>query len=94
MINNKKQFVNLFVIAIAAVWAMSTGCIGASPAMPNPAAEKCIRDGFELKPIVENGVPVGYRCVDPRTGKSCEVWEYYRKQCDISAVAPSAPKKD
>ena len=51
--------------------------------MANPAAEKCIEDGFELKPMVEHGVPKGYLCVNPETGLQCEIWQYYRGECRI-----------
>ena len=52
-------------------------------AMANPAAEKCIEDGFELKPMVVHGVPKGYLCVNPETGLQCEIWQYYRGECRI-----------
>lgn len=74
----------VFIVAGVMVVTAFIGCGCASSSMPNPAAEKCIRDGFELEPIVVDGVPRGYRCVDPRTGKSCEVWQYYRNQCELS----------
>ncbi len=53
----------------------------ASPTLANPAACKCIGDGYKLQPIIENGVSVGYRCVDPVSGKACGVWEYFRGNC-------------
>lgn len=53
----------------------------AASTMANPAACKCIDDGYRLQPIIENGVSVGYRCVDPVSGKTCEVWDYFRGNC-------------
>lgn len=51
--------------------------------MANPAASKCVNDGFELKPIMENGVTKEYLCINPATGKKCEVWKYYRGECSV-----------
>lgn len=52
-------------------------------AVSNPAAEKCVRDGYQSEPVLENGVPVGYVCIDPETGKKCEIWKYFRGECKI-----------
>ncbi len=95
MINKKKFFSQLPFIVPTLVVAALIGCGGtpAPTAVPNPAAEKCIKDGFELEPIVVNGVPQGYRCVDPITGESCEVWAYYRDQCELTPKEPSSDKK-
>lgn len=49
----------------------------------NPAVEKCLKNGFRAEPVMENGVPVDHRCVDPVTGRSCGVWEYYRNTCTL-----------
>ena len=84
----------VFTVALVVVFALFMGCGGSASTLPNPAAEKCAKDGFELKPIVINGVTRGYRCVDPRTGKSCDVWDYYRGQCDVSAGDATVPKKN
>ncbi|QTA80581.1 Uncharacterized protein dnl_28880 [Desulfonema limicola] len=70
-----------------------TGCVkqttyntetkGNMGAVPNPAAEKCIRDGYKLEPIMENGIPDDYICVNPETGKKCEIWKYFRNECNL-----------
>lgn len=49
--------------------------------MANPAVKKCLEQGFVAEPVMENGVIVDHRCVDPDTGRSCGVWEYYRNTC-------------
>jgi len=49
----------------------------------NPAVEKCLEQGFVAEPVMENGVPVDHRCVDPDTGHSCGVWEYFRNTCTL-----------
>jgi putative hemolysin len=51
--------------------------------MPNPAAEKCVRDGYQLEPVSENGVPADYICVNPENGKKCEIWKYFREECHL-----------
>jgi putative hemolysin len=52
--------------------------------LANPAAIKCIEDGYVLKPIEENGAPRGYFCVNKETGSKCEIWSYFRGECDLS----------
>jgi putative hemolysin len=49
----------------------------------NPAAVKCLTDGFQLEPVLKNGVPSGSLCKNPGTGKKCEVWKYYRQECRL-----------
>lgn len=56
--------------------------------MGNPAAQKCVNDGFVLTPVVEQGVPVKYMCSNPSTGLKCEVWAYFKNQCRLGS-----PKK-
>ena len=58
--------------------------IAASPGLTNPAARKCINDGFILKPVFKHGVPVKYMCINPETGLKCDVWEYFRNECRLS----------
>ena len=52
-------------------------------AIANPAARKCVNDGFTLKPVIVNGVTKEYLCVNPQTGEECEVWKYFRDECDL-----------
>ena len=60
------------------------GNISASSGLINPAARKCIDDGFILKPVFKHGVPVKYLCINPETGLKCDVWEYFRNECSLS----------
>lgn len=50
----------------------------------NPAAIKCIKDGYSLRPIEDNGVAIGYLCINTETGMKCEIWSYFRGECDLS----------
>lgn len=50
----------------------------------NPAAAKCIQDGHAIKVIEENGVSTGYLCVNKKTGMTCEIWSYFRGECDLN----------
>jgi len=61
----------------------SSGNPAQAATRPNPAAEKCIQDGFTLAPIMENGVPRGYLCINPENGKKCGAWDYYRGECKL-----------
>ena len=92
-----KQFL-FFVMAFAA--AVIVSCSGAQdnpagdkiadnskndhPSMANPAAVKCINDGYELVPVIKNGVSVQSFCVNPENGKKCEVWKYFRNECRLN----------
>jgi len=51
--------------------------------LANPAAVKCINDGYELKTIEENGVTIKSFCVNKETGMECEIWSYFRGECDL-----------
>jgi len=51
--------------------------------VPNPAAQKCVGDGYTLEPILKNGVPVDYVCVNPDTGRKCDIWKYFRGECHL-----------
>jgi putative hemolysin len=51
--------------------------------LPNPADEKCLRDGYELRPILVNGIPVASECVNPKTGKACRTWDYFHQECQL-----------
>lgn len=56
----------------------------AAPTLANPAATKCVNNGFILQPIIENGVPSQYLCINPGSGLKCEVWAYFRGECSLS----------
>lgn len=58
--------------------------VSSSSEVPNPAARKCINDGFILEPVLENGVPVNYLCINPEAGLKCDVWDYFRNECSLS----------
>jgi putative hemolysin len=61
--------------------------------LANPAVKKCLEDGYVVEPVMENGVPVDHRCINPRTGQECGVWEYYRNDCSLSAGDVSRGKQ-
>lgn len=88
---------NKFIIGVSFLFLIGVGCsqeknnsLADSKTVPakglaNPAAIKCIKDGYALKPIEENGVvPRGYLCVNKETGMKCEVWAYFRGECDLT----------
>ncbi|MCA1794522.1 MAG: hypothetical protein LC660_11775 [Desulfobacteraceae bacterium] len=73
---------------------MTMGCVGHDSKHPsettapvsrpaNPAVKKCLEDGYIVEPVMENGVPVDHRCINPETDRACGVWEYYRKDCAL-----------
>ena len=88
-------FLRSFAIGCFALALGLAGCAGGgridnatAPAgtagVASPAAKKCVRDGYLLEPVMENGVPVGHWCLDPETGRSCEVWRYFRGECSLT----------
>lgn len=56
---------------------------GKVPKIANPAAVKCVEDGYQLSTITENGVPTAAFCYNPENGKKCEVWQYFRGECHL-----------
>ena len=83
----------MIAVCLVAVCCANLGCTkdappNAAPETPqtslaNPAAVKCVNDGFEVVPKLENGVPVGSWCVDPATNARCEAWAYFRDECGL-----------
>ncbi len=53
------------------------------PRRSNPAAEKCVSDGYSLQPIVKNGVTADHFCVNKKNGTRCKVWKYFRGKCRL-----------
>jgi len=49
--------------------------------VPNPAHARCIADGYQVEPVLRDGVPVDAECVAPATGARCPVWDYFRGDC-------------
>lgn len=56
--------------------------------LPNPAVAKCRADGWRTEPVLTHGVPTGTVCTDPRTGRRCEAWAYFRGECPSGSGAP------
>jgi putative hemolysin len=86
MIRQVSMLPRLILIACACI-ALS-GCTPASESadkqpirMANPAINKCLADGWEVKPHVVNGVPKEHICIDPKSGRQCEAWAYFRGEC-------------
>jgi putative hemolysin len=50
----------------------------------NPAVTHCINEGLKTEPVVVNGVPSAYFCINPNSGEKCEAWAYYRKECTFT----------
>ncbi|MBF0389540.1 MAG: DUF333 domain-containing protein [Desulfamplus sp.] len=57
--------------------------VAATANMANPASVRCLNDGYQLEPVVENRVTVGHLCVNPETGLKCEEWRYFRDECSL-----------
>ena len=82
-------FLLLFLHSFACSQEENRSLTDSSRAMPtrgtaNPAAAKCIKDGHTIKPIEGNGAPTGYLCVNKKTGMTCEIWSYFRGECDLN----------
>jgi putative hemolysin len=84
-----------FVITALAGWLMAA-CTGSQDEpskggkademrtmTANPAATKCVNDGYRLEPIMKGGVSIDYLCINPKTGKKCEAWKYFRNECKL-----------
>lgn len=51
--------------------------------MADPSLAYCENNGYELVPVVKNGVPHSYLCVNKAKGLKCDSWAFYRKQCSL-----------
>lgn len=87
------------LLVVAVTWACSepparrSGEGGETPgvdAMPNPAHARCLADGYEVAPVMRDGIPVDAECVDRATGARCPVWEYFRGDCRLGGTQPAA----
>lgn len=48
----------------------------------NPAARKCLDDGYHLEPVRDaDGLSIAHDCVDRNSGKRCDAWDYFRGDC-------------
>ena len=54
--------------------------------LANLAHEKCIVDGYQIRTLYENGVPIAAKCINPSTGKECEIWDYFRGDCELTQI--------
>jgi putative hemolysin len=91
----KRKKMRMIVKVCMVLVVITMGCVHQNPEQAsgttatlsrpaNPAVKKCLKDGYVAEPVMENGVPVDYRCINPRTGLECGVWEYYRNECTLS----------
>jgi putative hemolysin len=68
----------------------------AQVAIVNPAAEKCVQDGYAQELLFSSeGVPTAALCVSKKNGQKCEEWAYFRGNCklDVSSSTDSLPKQ-
>lgn len=80
---NGQQYSGNYVKEHGNGYVKKNGDIHHKPSLANPAATRCIDDGYVLEPIVENGIIVDHICINPETGMKCEVWKYFRNECKL-----------
>ena len=84
MLQIKKTIIFLFFSFI------SLGCVAVSEQpkvekAANPAALKCIEDGYEIQEIVmQDKVIPELICVNTLNNKQCKLWAYYHDQCILN----------
>lgn len=52
-------------------------------AVSNPTIERCLSSGFEVEPVLDNGIVRSHLCVNAKAGKKCEAWAFYRGECAL-----------
>lgn len=83
------QLSTLSATSCLLVWL--SACVAAAPPeqqltrLPNPAVAKCIADGWQTEPVLNQGVPSGTICIDPKSAQRCEAWAYFRGECPVVA---------
>ena len=83
----------LALLAIVACLHGAAASASDTSGMLNPAAVKCIEDGYEIEDILTRGVPTGAWCVEPQTGERCEIWAYFRSECVLPLVNEADEKE-
>jgi putative hemolysin len=74
----------LCVLAVACTTDPTPPAQSGNVQAANPAARKCVQDGYQLEPVRDAaGVVTDHRCIDPASGRRCEVWEYFRGTCRL-----------
>ena len=53
--------------------------------LANPACRHCVEMGYTLKPVInkKTGLVETYLCINPKSGKKCEAWSYFRNECKL-----------
>ena len=93
MLNNRVLTYSLLIIAVMLISPLTAYCASdksattektsSSTSMANPAAVKCLNDGFVLVPVKKDGSTRFHICENPENGKKCEVWKYFKGECHL-----------
>ncbi len=70
--------------------AASADADQASPQLPDPSVELCLRGGHQLAPMRKAGIVQSYFCINPKAGLKCESWAYYRGECSLEGQEPNS----
>jgi len=91
----KSKILTYWILIVAVLFNFSVvACRGGNKQTPaekanststlaNPAAIKCVNDGFVLESVMKNGVPIDHICKNPKNGKKCKAWKYFRGECRL-----------
>ena len=60
---------------------------GTGSGLANPAAAKCVEDGYRLEYAEVDGVPTKGYCINDETGTKCESWAFFRGECSLDGTS-------
>lgn len=83
---NKSYIVLLLCVSGLFNQACNSNAQVAAPKVANPAAQKCVQDGYTRKVILSpTKVPTRGICINKSAGKKCEEWAYFRGECQLAS---------
>ena len=50
----------------------------------NPTIQHCQESGYQVLPVVEDGVTRSHFCLNAESGKKCDSWAFYRGECSLN----------
>jgi putative hemolysin len=62
--------------------------------LADASVQRCIDDGYTAAPVLRDGIPSSYLCINSETRKKCDSWAYYRGECQLKGSGLSSPSQE
>ncbi len=92
MPNSRQQLLSLTALLLTCGCNEQNTGSGTDPALAenkpgkqlvDVSVQRCIDDGYTAAPVLRDGIPGSYLCIDSETQKKCDSWAYYRGECQL-----------